>query len=60
MVEQCGGCHRVYPPGSMTRDMWTYQLGRMQLLFTQLRRPWLTPEQENALREYLDAHAGTS
>jgi hypothetical protein len=57
MVGRCGGCHRVYAPGSMTWPMWEYQLGRMKLLFAQLRRPWLTAEEERMLTDYLRRHA---
>ena len=55
---RCGTCHRVYMPSSMTWPMWEYQLGRMRLLFEQLRRPWLTPEEERLVTEYLQTHAG--
>ena len=56
-VERCGACHRAYMPGSMTWPMWEYQLGRMKLLFTQLRRPWLAPEEESLVIDYLQRHA---
>jgi hypothetical protein len=54
---RCGGCHRVYAPGSMTWPMWEYQLGRMRLLFTQLRRPWLAADEERLIVDYLQRHA---
>jgi Dihaem cytochrome c len=57
-VARCGGCHRAYAPASMTWPMWEYQMGRMRLLFTQLRRPWLTPEEERVIVDYLQRHAG--
>jgi hypothetical protein len=41
----------------MTWPMWEYQLGRMQLLFTQLHRPWLSPEEERLVIEYIRRHA---
>ncbi len=53
----CGECHRAYAPGSMTWPMWEYQLGRMRLLFEQLHRPWLAPEEERLVTEYLQKHA---
>lgn len=56
-AQRCGECHRVYSPGSMTWPMWEYQLGRMKLLFTRLRRPWLTPEEEALVTDYLQRHA---
>ncbi len=57
-ARRCGECHRPYAPGSMTWPMWEYQLGRMRLLFTQLRRPWLSPEEEELVTDYLKRHAG--
>jgi hypothetical protein len=57
-VRRCGECHRAYTPGSMTWPMWEYQMGRMRLLFTQLRRPWLAPDEERLIVDYLQRHAG--
>jgi hypothetical protein len=57
-VRHCGGCHRAYAPGSMTWPMWEYQVGRMRVLFTQLRKPWLSPEEERLVVDYLRRHAG--
>jgi hypothetical protein len=54
----CGSCHRAYAPSSMTWPMWEYQLGRMRMLFAQLRRPWLGPEEERLVIDYLQRHAG--
>jgi hypothetical protein len=58
--ERCNGCHRVFAPGTMTREMWAVQLERMHALFAQRGLRWLTPEEERALRAYLDRWAGTS
>jgi len=58
--ERCAGCHRVFPPGSMTLAMWELQLGRMRELFARRGIPWLTSEEERVLLDYLRAHAGTS
>ena len=44
----------------MTWPMWEYQLGRMRMLYQQLRRPWLTAEEEKTMVEYLRRHAGGS
>jgi len=60
LATRCGGCHRVYAPGSMTAEMWRFQLGRMRALFTDRGIPWLTPDDERALLDYLTVHAGTS
>jgi hypothetical protein len=57
-ARQCGECHRTYAPGSMTWPMWEYQLGRMKVLFSRLHRPWLSPEEERLMVDYLQRHAG--
>jgi hypothetical protein len=44
----------------MTLPMWEVQLERMHELFARRGIPWLTPEEQQALRDYLAAHAGTS
>jgi hypothetical protein len=56
---RCGSCHRVYAPGSMTFPMWEMQLARMRSLFAQRGIPWLPAAEEQTLRDYLAAHAGT-
>lgn len=58
MAQRCGGCHRVYAPGSMTFEMWRFQLGRMRALFAQRGLPWLSAAEEQALLAYLQRHAG--
>jgi hypothetical protein len=40
--------------------MWRFQLGRMRALFADRGIPWLAPDDERALLDYLIAHAGTS
>ena len=60
LVARCGGCHRIYPPSLMTAEMWRYQVARMQALFAQRGVPWLSPAEEQALLDYLAAHAGSS
>ena len=59
-AQRCGECHRAYQPGSMTWPMWEYQLGRMRTLFGQLRRPWLSPDDETLIVDYLRRHAGSA
>jgi hypothetical protein len=56
-ARRCGECHRAYQPGAMTWPMWEYQLGRMKTLFLQLRKPWLEPDEERMMVEYLERHA---
>lgn len=60
LTARCGGCHRIYPPQTMTIEMWRYQLGRMHALFAERGIPWLAPGDERALQDYLATHAGTS
>jgi hypothetical protein len=44
----------------MTAAMWRLQVARMRSQFAQRGLPWLTPAEEQALLDYLTAHAGTS
>jgi mono/diheme cytochrome c family protein len=57
-TDRCGGCHRLYLPGSLKYDMWKYQVERMQ---GELRRrgiPPLTAEESATLLDYLERHSG--
>jgi diheme cytochrome c len=58
--ERCGGCHRVYPPGTMTAEMWNLQIDRMRAIYARRGIPWLAPDEERALHEYISVHAGTA
>ena len=33
LATRCGGCHRLYAPGTMTVAMWDLQLARMRALY---------------------------
>jgi len=44
----------------MTLAMWKVQIERMRPLFAQRGMPWLAPDEERALLDYLAAHAGAS
>jgi hypothetical protein len=44
----------------MTLAMWKVQLARMRALFAERGVPWLAPDEERAVLDYLEAHAGTS
>ena len=57
---RCGGCHRVYAPGTMTFEMWKVQLERMHELFQRRGIVWLTSEEQRDLLDYLARHAGAS
>src|SRR5207245_2239430 len=58
--ERAAGCHRLYAPGSMTLAMWKVQIARMREEFTRRGMPWLAPDEERVLVDYLAAHAGRS
>ena len=58
--ERCVGCHRLYAPASMTLAMWKVQTERMREEFARRGMPWLSPDEERALLDYLAAHAGRS
>lgn len=60
LASRCVGCHRVYAPGTMTLEMWRFQVERMRPEFARRGMPWLTPAEETALMGYLGAHAGRS
>jgi hypothetical protein len=57
---RCGGCHRVFPPASMTFAMWKLQVERMRPRFAERGVPWLTSPEEQSLLDYLARHAGGS
>ena len=58
--ERCGGCHRLYAPGTLTLEMWKIQVERIRGEFARRGLPWLAPDEERALMGYLAGHAGTS
>jgi len=58
--ERCVGCHRLSAPASMTLAMWKVQIARMREEFARRGMPWLAPDEERALVDYLAAHAGGS
>jgi len=43
----------------MTLEMWKVQVDRMHAEFVRRGVPWLAPDEERALLDYLGAHAGT-
>lgn len=55
---RCGGCHRVFAPGTMTIETWKFQIGRMHTEFARRGIPRLTADEEAALLAYLGRHAG--
>jgi len=53
---RCQGCHRLYQPGTMTADMWTVQVDRMQHEFIRQGIPPLTAGEREELLSYLHRH----
>lgn len=49
--QKCSGCHRPYEPSSRARAQWQAGMGRMA------PKAHLSPEQEGALRHWLEARA---
>ncbi len=56
-VERCGGCHRLSAPGTMTIAMWRFQVDRMRDEYARRGRPWLTPDEERTLLDWLARQA---
>jgi hypothetical protein len=54
---RCGGCHRLYAPGTMTTAMWKVTVTRMQGELTRRGLPSLSSIDEALLLEYLDRHS---
>jgi mono/diheme cytochrome c family protein len=54
---RCNGCHRIYAPGSMTSEMWRFQVERMQGELVRRGLPALTPAERDAVLAYLQRHA---
>lgn len=53
---RCGGCHRLYAPGSLTPAMWEMQVGRMQGEMTRRGVAPLTAAEREEILEYLRRH----
>lgn len=56
---RCVQCHRLYAPGAMTLETWRFQMNRMRTEFARRGIPWLSPEEDRAVLDYLARHAGT-
>lgn len=54
---RCDGCHRVYAPGSLTFEMWKYQVERMQGEIVRHGLPPFTTEERDLVMDYLKRHA---
>ena len=55
--ERCGGCHRIYAPGSLTAAMWELTVQRMQGELVRRGSPGLTADEQRTLLAYLAAHS---
>lgn len=56
-AERCGGCHRLYAPGSLTSAMWEVTVRRMQGELARRGVPPLTADEQATLLDYLDQHS---
>lgn len=54
---RCGGCHRLYAPGSLTAAMWTLTVQRMQGELVRRGVAPLTAAEQTALLAYLGQHS---
>ncbi|MDX2167151.1 MAG: hypothetical protein SF182_08815 [Deltaproteobacteria bacterium] len=54
---RCGGCHRLYAPGSMTGEMWKVTVARMQGELARRGVPTLNADEQATLLAYLDQHS---
>ena len=53
---RCGGCHRLYAPGSLTADMWTLTVTRMQGELARRGVAPLTADEQATVLAYLHRH----
>jgi len=58
-MHRCGNCHAPYNPHEMTAAMWETQLPLMEVKIQNAGMPPLTPDERNAILEYLKSNAGT-
>jgi len=56
-AERCGGCHRLYAPGSMTAEMWRVQVERMHGDMARQTGATLSPTETALLMDYLRQHS---
>ena len=54
---RCGGCHRLYAPGSLTAEMWKVTVARMQGELARRGVPPLTADEQAGLLAYLERHS---
>ncbi len=55
--KRCSGCHRLYAPGVLTAETWSFMVARMQNEFRRRGIPPLTEEEKKAILNYLRLHS---
>lgn len=55
---RCGSCHQAYDPRSLTAAMWAMQVGAMGPRIAAAGQAPLTPEEQQAILDYLRRNAG--
>jgi hypothetical protein len=55
--QRCSGCHRLYAPGIMSADMWTFMVSRMEREFQRRGISPLRPDEKQIILEYLQKHS---
>lgn len=55
--QRCSGCHRLYAPGIMSADMWTFMVSRMEREFQRRGIPPLRSDEKQIILEYLQKHS---
>jgi cytochrome c5 len=56
-AERCDTCHRIYAPGSLTSEMWKFQVERMQGDIVRHGLPPLTAQERDIVLDYLQRHS---
>ncbi|HEX7410219.1 MAG TPA: hypothetical protein VF515_21570 [Candidatus Binatia bacterium] len=56
-AERCDTCHRIYAPGSLTFEMWKFQVERMQGDTVRHGLPPLTAQERDIVLDYLKRHS---
>jgi hypothetical protein len=56
-AERCDTCHRIYAPGSLTFEMWKFQVERMQGDMVRHGLPPLTAQERDIVLDYLKRHS---
>lgn len=55
--QRCSGCHRLYAPQVLTAQMWHFMVARMEQEFRRRGLPPLSPEEKQAILEYLEKYS---